>query len=202
MQINYCYLTSGNRMISISDAKLIRDSSESYVKFTAVIDNVKYNLVEHSDYLADPVSCKKLSIISNTESLPPVLISDVYTAIRLYLESYVPVHDNSYLSIIDLIRMKYHNIKFLLIDRENNTKIDQCHSYTGLVNLLFYRAAYDKHSLNTDRQYYIDLIDLSTYYRDTSEAQKIINSIRGTADEMLRQVTTSFYENDKEGETC
>lgn len=200
MQINYCYMTPSGRMISISDAKLIRDSSESYVKFTAVIDNVKYNLVEHSEYLADPVSCKKLSIISNTESLPPVLISDVYTAIRWFLESYVPVHDNSYLSLIDLIRMKYHNIKFLLIDKESNTQIDQCHSYTGLVNLLFYRAAYDKHSLNTDKQYYVDL---KTDFRDVSnaEAQKIINSIRGTADEMLRQVTTSFY-NDKEGETC
>lgn len=201
MQINYCYMTPSGRMISISDAKLIRDSSESYVKFTAVIDNVKYNLVEHSEYLADPVSCKKLSIISNTESLPPVLISDVYTAIRWFLESYVPIHDNSYLSLIDLIRMKYHNIKFLLIDRESDTQIDQCHSYTGLVNLLFYRAAYDKHSLNTDKQYYVDL---KTDFTDVSnaEAQKIINSIRGTADEMLRQVTTSFYENDKEGETC
>lgn len=201
MQINYCYMTPSGRMISISDAKLIRDSSESYVKFTAVIDNVKYNLVEHSEYLADPVSCKKLSIISNTESLPPVLISDVYTAIRCFLESYVPEHDNSYLSLIDLIRMKYHNIKFLLIDRESDTQIDQCHSYTGLVNLLFYRAAYDKHSLNTDKQYYVDL---KTDFTDVSnaEAQKIINSIRGTADEMLRQVTTSFYDNDKEGETC
>lgn len=200
MQVNYCYMTPSGRMISISDAKLIRDSSESYVKFTAVIDNVKYNLVEHSEYLADPVSCKKLSIISNTESLPPVLISDVYTAIRWFLESYVPMHDNSYLSLIDLIRMKYHNIKFLLIDRESDTQIDQCHSYTGLVNLLFYRAAYDKHSLNTDKQYYVDL---KTDFTDVSnaEAQKIINSIRGTADEMLRQVTTSFY-NDKEGETC
>lgn len=191
MIVNYCYMTPSGKMITISDVKLIRDSSESFVKFTAVIDNCKFaNLLELSEYLADPVNCNKLSILSNTASLPPVYISDVNTAIRWYLDMYIPEHDNSYLSLLDLIRLKYHDIKFLLIDRETNIQLDQCHCYNGLVNLMYYRAAYDKHSSQTNKQYYIDF---KSFYSLTDEAQAIIHSIHGTAADMYSMLTNSLY---------